>query len=134
MKKELEMERKARQELEKETTTKLAGKPKEQARNNEFLAVVDVYFRCPYISEEILTRDEWKRKIREFLYEQLIEEEAGLTSCLIIHNCNTGKTKIQNCIETLEKYIENILNNPDVEKYQKIRMCNKIFQVTSLSL
>ncbi|XP_035734413.1 UBX domain-containing protein 6-like [Vespa mandarinia] len=134
VKKELELERKARQELEKETATKLVEKPKDQATNNEFLAVVDVYFRCPYISDEILTREEWKRKIREFLYEQLKEEEAGLTSCLIIHNCNTGKTKIQNCIETLEKYIENILNNPDVEKYQKIRMCNKIFQEKVLPL
>ncbi|XP_047349077.1 UBX domain-containing protein 6 [Vespa velutina] len=134
VKKELELERKARQELEKETATKLVEKPKDQAINNEFLAVVDVYFRCPYISDEILTREEWKRKIREFLYEQLKEEEAGLTSCLIIHNCNTGKTKIQNCIETLGKYIENILNNPDVEKYQKIRMCNKIFQEKVLPL
>ncbi|XP_043667489.1 UBX domain-containing protein 6 [Vespula pensylvanica] len=134
VKKELELERKARQELEKEATTKLVEKPKDEAMNNEFLAVVDVYFRCPYISEEILTREEWKKKIREFLYEQLKEEEAGLTSCLIIHNCNTGKTKIQNCIETLEKYIENILNNPDVEKYQKIRMCNKIFQEKVLPL
>ncbi|KAL2720906.1 UBX domain-containing protein 6 [Vespula squamosa] len=134
VRKELELEKKARKELEKETTTKLVEKTKDQAKNNEFLAVVDVFFRCPYISEEILTREEWKKKIREFLYEQLKEEEAGLTSCLIIHNCNAGKTKIQNCIETLEKYIENILNNPDVEKYQKIRMCNKIFQEKVLPL
>ncbi|KAI4500033.1 hypothetical protein M0802_004903 [Mischocyttarus mexicanus] len=126
VKKELELEMKARQEQEKEASAKSAEKAKEKDR--EILAVTDVYFRCPYISDEILTRDEWKKKIRDFLYEQLKEEEAGLTSCLIIHNCNAGKTKIQQCIETLEKYIENILNNPGVEKYQKIRMCNKIFQ------
>ncbi|KAI4494699.1 hypothetical protein M0804_000900 [Polistes exclamans] len=126
VKKELELERKARQEQEKVASAKSAEKAKEKDR--EILAVTDVYFRCAYISDEVLTQEEWKRKIREFLYEQLKEEEAGLTSCLIIYNCNSGKTKIQQCIETLEKYIENILKNPGIEKYQKIRMCNKIFQ------
>lgn len=81
--------------------------------------------RCPLISEEVLSRGEWKIKIRDFLYEQL-EDEPGLTACLIIHNCNV-KDKAEACSETLSKYIENIVNNPDDEKYRKIRLTNRIF-------
>lgn len=77
------------------------------------------------VSEEILPRHEWKGKIKEFLYEQL-EEERGLTACLIILNCNT-KDKANACIETLKKYVENIIQHPDEEKYRKIRMSNRVF-------
>lgn len=77
------------------------------------------------ISDEILPRAEWKIKIKEFLYEQLAEER-GLTACLIIINCNI-KEKSTGCIETLSKYLENILQHPDEEKYRKIRMSNRIF-------
>lgn len=77
------------------------------------------------ISDEVLPRAEWKIKIKEFLYEQ-VTEERGLTACLIIINCNT-KEKSTACIETLTKYLQNILHHPDEEKYRKIRMSNRIF-------
>lgn len=77
------------------------------------------------VSEEVLPRTEWKVKIKEFLYEQL-EGERGLTACLIILNCNT-KEKSNACIETLTKYLENIIQHPDEEKYRKIRQSNRIF-------
>lgn len=77
------------------------------------------------VSDEVLPRTEWKAKIKEFLYDQL-ENERGLTSCLIILNCNT-KEKSSACIETLTKYLENIIQHPDEEKYRKIRRTNRIF-------
>lgn len=77
------------------------------------------------VSDEILPRAEWKIKIKEFLYDQL-EHERGLTSCLIILNCNT-KEKSAACIETLSKYLQNIIEHPDDEKYRKIRQSNRIF-------
>lgn len=77
------------------------------------------------VSEEVLSRNEWKVKIKEFLYEQLAVER-GLTSCLIILNCNT-KEKSAACIETLTKYLQNIIQHPDDEKYRKIRQSNRIF-------
>lgn len=88
-------------------------------------AVQGVYYRCPLVSDEILPKKEWKAKIKEFLYEQL-EQEPGLTSCLIIHNCNI-KDRVESCIETLIRYLENIIAHPDEEKYRKIRMSNRIF-------
>lgn len=77
------------------------------------------------VGDEILPRPEWKAKIKEFLYEQL-EGERGLTACLIILNCNT-KEKSSVCIETLSKYLENIIQHPDDEKFRKIRKSNRIF-------
>ncbi|KYM95245.1 PREDICTED: UBX domain-containing protein 6 [Cyphomyrmex costatus] len=126
VKRELELERKAaEQSLQPTEDTALKEK---KIVDPSIFAVTDVFFRCPYLSDEILSRDEWKKKIREFLYEQLIGEEAGLTACLIIQSCNSGKERIESCVETLGKYLDNIINNPDVEKYWKIRMYNKIFQ------
>ncbi|XP_012280665.1 UBX domain-containing protein 6 [Orussus abietinus] len=89
--------------------------------------VSDIYFRCPLVSEEILPEEEWHSKIREFLFEQL-ENEPGLTACLIIRNCNFDDERIRNCIEILCKYLENIIKNLTDEKYWKIRLSNKIFQ------
>ncbi|XP_012529761.1 UBX domain-containing protein 6 [Monomorium pharaonis] len=126
VKRELELERKAQQSLQAEDT--VLKEKKDKIIDPSIFAVTDVFFRCPYLSDEVLLRDEWKKKIREFLYEQLMGEEAGLTACLIIQSCNSGKEKIESCVETLGKYLDNIINNPDVEKYWKIRMCNRIFE------
>lgn len=78
-KKELEAERKIREEVSPPETT---------TEHNSSLACQGVFFRCPIISEEILPKKEWKVKIKEFLYQQL-EAEKALTSCLIIQNCNS---------------------------------------------
>lgn len=89
-------------------------------------AASGVYFKCPLISNDILPRDEWKKNIKLFLYEQL-EEERGLTACLIIQSCNNNREKVDVCVETLCKYLENIITNPEEEKFQKIRMSNRAF-------
>ncbi|OAD62966.1 UBX domain-containing protein 6, partial [Eufriesea mexicana] len=125
VKRELEQERKAQQNAQKAQSEE---KAKDKIKDNSLLAVTNVGYRCPYLSDEILSQNEWKVKIREFLYEQLKGEDAGLISCLIIKNCNKEKRKIDVCVETLGKYLENIINNPDEEKYKKIRIQNKIFQ------
>lgn len=131
VKRELELERKAQQSSEEAETVTLREQ-RNKIEDPSIFAVTDVFFRCPYLSDEVLSRDEWKKKIREFLYEQLKGEEAGLTACLIIQSCNSGREKIDGCVDTLGKYLDNIVNNPSVDKYWKIRMCNKIFQVMSL--
>lgn len=117
-KRELEAEQKLKEDLEK---TKLEDKP--ESSNKKDYSCNGVFFRCPLVSEEVLPSKEWKVKIKEFLYQQL-ESELGLTACLIIYNCNT-KDKVEGCVETLTKYIENIINHPDEEKYLKIRMSNR---------
>ncbi|PBC30785.1 UBX domain-containing protein 6 [Apis cerana] len=128
VKRELEQERKAQQKAQQKNHVQSEEKIENTIKDNFTLAVTNVCYRCPYLSDEILSQDEWKIKIKKFLYEQLKGEEAGLTSCLIIRNCNSKKEKVDICIETLGKYLENIINYPEEEKYKKIRMQNKIFQ------
>lgn len=74
-----------------------------------------------------------KVKIKEFLYSQL-EQERALTAVLIIHTCNSPRDRVETCIETLSKYIDNIVNNPTEPKYRKIRKSNKAFQERVASL
>ncbi|XP_046661137.1 UBX domain-containing protein 6 [Homalodisca vitripennis] len=131
VKRELEAEKKAameREEREKSGTPPSEPPPPSEPEDmSPLLAVRGVYFKCPLVGPEILSKDEWKGKIKEFLYEQLADEK-GLTACLIIHSCNKNKDKVEQCIETLSKYLENIIKNPDEEKYRKIRLSNRIFQ------
>lgn len=119
VRRELEAEKQAREQQTSRQT------PPVETKVHEDFAVQGVYFRCPLISDECLPRKEWKIKIKEFLYEQL-QIDPALTACLIIQNCNI-KEKADDCVETLKKYLENIINNPTEEKYHKIRMGNRIF-------
>ncbi|KAH8400895.1 hypothetical protein KR009_001675 [Drosophila setifemur] len=122
-KRELEAERRQK---EKQQQPSMEGNPATTSTTNvQNLACEGVFFRCPMIGEEVLTRSAWKVKIKEFLYQQL-EQERGLTACLIIHNCNP-KEKIEECIATLIRYLENLIKSPSEEKFCKIRMSNKIF-------
>lgn len=57
------------------------------------LAVKGVYYKCPLIGPEVLSKEEWNAKIRSFLYEQLPEEK-GLTACLILYSLNKGREKV----------------------------------------
>ncbi|KAL1114943.1 hypothetical protein AAG570_007766 [Ranatra chinensis] len=91
------------------------------------LAVQGVFYKCPLIGPDILTKQEWKIKIKEYLYEGL-SEERGLASCLIIHSCNKNREKIEQCVSTLITYLQNIIDNPSEVKYQKIRLSNRIYE------
>lgn len=121
----------ARKELELELEAQKRSKdggPKEVLQEAApVLAVSGVYYSCPLIGPDILSKQDIEDKIKKFLYEQL-SEEMGLTSCLIIHTCNQNKAQISLGVETLSKYLTNIIENPTEEKYQKIRLSNKVFQ------
>ncbi|KAJ9579045.1 hypothetical protein L9F63_024848 [Diploptera punctata] len=127
VRRELEAEKKAAAEAAKQATPPPESTQLQGELSSPYLAVTGVYFRCPMIGPEILSKDEWNKKIREFLYEQL-GEERGLTACLIIHTCNKNREKVNVCVETLCKYLENIIQNPGEEKYRKIRVSNRAFQ------
>lgn len=124
-KRELEAERKLKEEAAEAASGSTQPPATKDVVENKNLACQGVFFRCPLIGEEVLSKKEWKLKIKEFLYQQL-ESERALTACLIIYNCNT-KEKAEDCVATLSKYIENLINHPDEEKYCKIRMSNRIF-------
>jgi UBX domain-containing protein 6 len=128
---------KARKELEEESKKKKVESEISSLKINddepkEDENTVDINFACPLISDEILPKKEWKQKIKDFLYEQLALTDnidcldPSITSCLIIKSCNSLE-RAEDCIETLKKYLSNILQNPDETKFHKIRMSNRIF-------
>jgi len=43
---------------------------------------------------EVLPKKEIEKMIKDFLYQQLDEEEAGLTACLVIHTVNKPVEKV----------------------------------------
>lgn len=86
-----------------------------------------VLYKCPLIGDQVLPKEEMRQAIKDFLYSQ-IEGEPGLTACLIIHTLNTDSEKVKICVETLCKYLDNIMQNPTEEKFRKIRQSNKAYQ------
>ena len=97
------------------------------------LAVAGVFFKCDLVGGGPGTREEIKARIREFLYAQL-EEEKGLTAVLIIQTLNSPRERVELCVETLCKYIDNIIKNPTEGKFRKIRKSNKAFKERVASL
>lgn len=125
---EIEAERKALEQFKISESGAEDFRPKEvECDSAAVLAVQGVYFYCPLLGPDIATYNEIKLEIKEFLFNQ-VEEDKGVSSCLIIHTCNKNKEKVNICIETLSKYIENILSNPTEEKFRKIRISNKAYQ------
>ncbi|CAG9839959.1 unnamed protein product [Diabrotica balteata] len=124
---------KVRRELEAETKNQnqpqAPGSPTKSTDEYEFshhLAVKGVYFKCPLISDEVLPKEEWKVKIKEFLFNTL-EEERGMTSVLIIYSCNYNRSKVTDCVNVLIRYLDNIIANPEETKFHKIRCSNATF-------
>ena len=87
-----------------------------QAAVSDQLAVNGVFYKCPLIGNavyffevhalestiyflkgpEVLPKKEIEKLIKEFLYQQLEDEEAGLTACLVIHTVNKPPDKVHN--------------------------------------
>ena len=97
------------------------------------LAVSGVFFKCDLTGGDPAPREVIKQRIRDFLYTQL-ESEKSLTAVLIIHTCNSPRDRVELCVETLCKYLDNIVNNPTEPKFRKIRKSNRAFQERVASL
>ncbi|GFO23227.1 ubx domain-containing protein 6 [Plakobranchus ocellatus] len=125
MKREMEAEKKRLMEAEARGAAARAA-PKEVVEDGAPM-LSTVLFKCPDIGPQVLPRDEMETAIHRFLLDNY-EDEPELTSALMIYTLNKNKEKVQVCIDTLVKYLDNIINNPTEEKFWKIRQSNKAFQ------
>lgn len=57
-----------------------------------------------------------------------LADDPEMTSALMIHTLNKNQEKVKVCVETLVKYLDNIIIHPEDEKFRKIRVGNKAFQ------
>jgi UBX domain-containing protein 6 len=97
--------------------------------------VGQVLYRCPLVGEDVvLPKDEMESYIEAFLMSQLSEEPA-MTAALMIYTLNRTKAEaVKQCVETVSKYLENIISNPTEEKYRRIRASNKVLIEKVLSV
>ncbi|XP_005111667.1 UBX domain-containing protein 6 [Aplysia californica] len=125
MKRELEMEKKRLQEAEAKGAAARA-EPQEVVQDCAPM-VEAILFKCPDIGPQVLPKAEMEQAIHQFLLDNL-EDEPEMTSALMIYTLNKSKEKVKVCVDTLIKYLDNIINNPTEEKFWKIRQSNKAFQ------
>ncbi|XP_039269828.2 UBX domain-containing protein 6-like [Styela clava] len=79
------------------------------------------------LSGEIMQEKELNAHYKESFLLKLGSDEAIDASCSMIRTLNKDKSKIEIAVKTISKYIDNIIANPDEEKYRKIRKENKAF-------
>jgi len=84
-----------------------------------------ILFSCP-LCPACLPESEIKLHIEECLHKD-IDSEPAMVAATMIQTLNETR-KAQSCVEILNKYLDNIIKHPSEEKYQKIRLNNKVFQ------
>lgn len=100
-----------------------------------------VYFKCP-LTDTKLQRHEIDDHLLELLAQFIEQHKNSMANCYnapepedfkillnivyTINDCTDEKYKT--CMATLTTYLNNIISNPDQEKFRKIRKSNKAFQ------
>ncbi|GMT24124.1 hypothetical protein PFISCL1PPCAC_15421 [Pristionchus fissidentatus] len=90
-------------------------------------AISSVKFTCELLGDEMaLPKDQLRSYLESYLRDEM-EEEGVVPATLMITSLNqTEQRKI--AMETIRKYLQNILENQSEPKFRKIRMSNKAFQ------
>ncbi|XP_036027286.1 UBX domain-containing protein 6 [Onychomys torridus] len=122
-----------RKELQAEATssnspgapgTNLVPEPKEEI--SPHLAVPGVYFICP-LTGVTLRRDQRDAHIKEAILSHFSTDPVA-ASIMKIHTFNRDRDRVKLGVDTIAKYLDNIHLHPEEEKYQKIKLQNKVFQ------
>jgi len=123
-----------KRELEKATAIAQRNAGPQQVELNAAPLAGKVLFRCPMINAELrLPKEEMEAEIESFLISQLTEEPS-MSSALMIYTLNKNNEAVKLCVETIEKYLDNIAAHPTEEKYQRIRVANKVLQEKVLTV
>uniref|UniRef100_A0ABM5EM55 UBX domain-containing protein 6 isoform X1 n=1 Tax=Pogona vitticeps TaxID=103695 RepID=A0ABM5EM55_9SAUR len=90
------------------------------------LSVSGVYFTCP-LTGVIVRKDQRDKQIKEAILQHAARDPVA-ASIMEIHTFNRDREKVKLGVETIAKYLDNIHLHPEEEKYQKIKLQNKVFQ------
>ncbi|MEE6487668.1 hypothetical protein FKM82_014983 [Ascaphus truei] len=96
------------------------------AAGKEPRTICNVLFSCP-LTGETLRKEERDGHIREAI-QRLSSVDPTTAAIMQIHTFNKEREKVKLGVETVAKYLDNIISHPDEEKYHKIRLSNKVFQ------
>ncbi|KAK6051978.1 PUB domain protein, partial [Cooperia oncophora] len=135
---ELEEERRRQQQQQQPDVSNLKLEEKRSGpdiREFEHADVIKgVYFTCELLGDdEAMTKPELMQALEEFLMSQLHceDEDAVVPAVLLLYSLNKKPAR-EVAVETIGKYLQNIIENPGEAKYRRIRMSNKVFQVRLL--
>uniref|UniRef100_A0A914WEH1 PUB domain-containing protein n=1 Tax=Plectus sambesii TaxID=2011161 RepID=A0A914WEH1_9BILA len=131
-----EMDQDRQRQAEAGSFAALAGQQREPERK-EFehapvLAVEGVFFTCELLGDDIvLPKQQMTEVVGEFLEEQM-KEDALVASVLMVHSLNKSEPR-RIALETIGRYVDNLITNPEEEKFRRIRLSNKVFQERVIS-
>lgn len=128
---ELEEERKRNETTSAVKQLSLQSRSEPETREFEHSgAISQVFYSCDLLGEDVSKpKHELMKDLEDFLADQAGEgqDSATVASVFMIYSLNKPQQK-ETAIETIGKYVQNILEHPGEEKYCKIRKSNKAFQ------
>ncbi|KFO28829.1 UBX domain-containing protein 6 [Fukomys damarensis] len=104
--------------------TNMVSGPKEEDSTQP--PVSGVYFTCP-LTGATLRRDQRDAHIKEAILLHFSTDPVA-ASIMKIHTFNRDRDKVKLAVDTIAKYLDNIHLHPQEEKYQRIKLQNKVFQ------
>lgn len=87
-----------------------------------------VMFKSAVTGQERYGRDEILDKIEQALLVQYNDEPVLISVTLLFTAHHQNKEKLDKCVETINRFVDNILKNPGEEKYRKLRVENAVFK------
>ncbi|KAM9245039.1 UBX domain-containing protein 6 isoform 2-T2 [Dugong dugon] len=100
--------------------------PEPREEGSAHLAVPGVYFTCP-LTGATLRKDQRDAHIKEAILLHFSTDPVA-ASIMKIHTFNRDRDRVKLGVDTIAKYLDNIHLHPEEEKYQKIKLQNKVFQ------
>ncbi|KRX15811.1 UBX domain-containing protein 6 [Trichinella nelsoni] len=91
------------------------------------LALCDIFFTCDLLGDDVVLPKEQLIKAVEDHLRDCLEQEPLIASSIMIYSLNSS-TRSAEVVAVLKKYLGNLLEKGDEEKYRRIRMANKIFE------
>ncbi|CAJ0603528.1 unnamed protein product [Cylicocyclus nassatus] len=106
-------------------------RPGPEVREFEHADVIKgVYFTCELLGgDEAMTKPDLMQALEEFLISHLStkDEDTVVPAVLLLYSLNKKQPK-ETAVETIGKYLQNIIENPEEPKFRRIRLSNKAFQ------
>lgn len=87
-----------------------------------------VMFKSAVTGQERYRREEILDKIEQALLVQYNDEPVLISVTLLFTAHHQSKEKLDKCVETINRFVDNILKNPGEEKYRKLRVENAVFK------
>ncbi|VDL64680.1 unnamed protein product, partial [Nippostrongylus brasiliensis] len=126
-----ELEEERRRRVQEADLSALTVEEKRGPETKEFEhadVIKGVHFTCELLGEdEVMTKPDLMEALEDFLKTQLScqNEDAVIPAVLLIYSLNKKPVR-EAAVETIGKYLQNIIENPEEPKYRRIRISNKV--------